>query len=121
MDLDLLALASQLYAAVTSGNWYLVASLALVACVFAARKLLAPKVPFLASDAGGVLLAFAGALGGALASAFAAGEAPSWALALVAAKVAFVAMGGYAALKKLAAPLVAWVAGKLGFAAPEVP
>jgi hypothetical protein len=105
MDLDLFTLAAQLYQAVTSGNWFLLAAFALVAAVFGARKFLTPRVPFFASDSGGVLLTFLGALGGGLATALAAGENMSWVLALASAKVAFVAMGGYSALKKAFMPL----------------
>ena len=117
MDLDVLSLAKSLYDAVMHGQWALLAALVLVALVFALRKFVAPKVPFLASDAGGVLLAFFGSLGGALSTAFAAGEAFSWALLFKAAQVAFLAMGGYAALKKLFAPLLDSLLKKLGLKA----
>lgn len=120
MDFDVLGLAKQLFDAVMHGQWALVAALALAAAVFALRKL-GSKVPFLASDAGGVLLTFFGALAGGLANSFAAGEGFSLALLFKSAQVAFLAMGGYAALKKLFAPLLdrawSWLKGKLGLEA----
>lgn len=117
MDLDLLAVAGQVYTAVMAGQWALVAALALVLVVFVLRKFVSGKVPFLASDAGGIMLAFVGSLGGAFATAFAAGESFSWSLAFKAAQVAFLAMGGYAALKKLVLPLVDALLKKFGFKA----
>lgn len=117
MDIDILAIAKQIFDAVSSGNWVLVAALALVLLVFVLRKFVSSKVPFLASDEGGVLLTFAGSFGGALATALAAGESASWALAFTAAKVAFLAMGGYAALKKLLLPLADRLLKKLGLKA----
>ncbi len=117
MDLDVIAVAKQIFDAVVSGQWALVAALALVAVVFVLRKFVSTKVPFFASDAGGVVLAFFGSLGGGLATAFAAGEAFSLQLLLKVAQVAFLAMGGYAALKKLVAPLVDALLKKLGLKA----
>jgi hypothetical protein len=114
MDLDLFSLAKQLFEAVMSGNWALVVAAALVAVVFALRKL---PVPFFQSDAGGVVLAFVGALSGGMANAFAAGANFTWALFLKTAQVAFVAMGGYVGLKKLLWPLATraleWLKSKM--------
>lgn len=117
MDFDLFSVARELFAAVMGGQWALVAALALVATVFVLRKYVSPKVPFLASDAGGVLLAFVGSAAGGMATAFAAGQPFTWALLLKVVQVAFLAMGGFAALKKFLAPLAAkafeWLKSKL--------
>lgn len=93
--------------AASSGNWYFVLSALLVAAVWAARKYLSPKIPFLGGDVGGILLAFAMAFFGAVASALGAGAPISMPLFVAAAKIAFTAMGGYTALKKLVGPALA--------------
>jgi len=92
--------------AASSGNWYFLVAAALVAVTWAARKYLSPRWAFLGSDAGGVLLTFSLAFFGALASALGSGAALSTTLFVAAAKIAFTAMGGYAALRKLAWPLL---------------
>lgn len=117
MDFDVFGLVKQLFDAVMGGNFALVAALALVLIVFVLRKFVGPKVPFLASDAGGVVLAFLSAFGGALATAFGAHAAFSLALLFKAAQVAFLAMGGYAALKKLLGPALDALLQKLGLKA----
>jgi hypothetical protein len=106
VDESLVELAKPLYAAVMSGQWMLAAAAALVFFVAAARKYAAPRWPFLASDAGGVLLVLLGSFGGAAGTALAAGAVPSLAMAWVALGVAVSAAGGYSILKKLAGPLV---------------
>lgn len=116
MELDLFALAGQLYQAVMGGQWALFAALLLMGIIYALRKYLAPKLPLLATDEAGVLMAFFGSLSGAFATAFAAGQTFSLALCWTAFKVAFLAMGGYVALKKLFAKPLAWLMGKLGMA-----
>ena len=120
MELDLVALLGDLLAAATGKQWGVVASLLLIGLVFALRKYVAPKVPFLASDSGGVLLAFVGGFGLALKDHFSLGQAFSWAAMVAAAKLSFWAMGGYVALKKFAMPLLlrlwGWLAPKLGLA-----
>lgn len=92
--------------AVSSGNWALLAAVLVISLVVLARKYGAQRFPFLGTDGGGVLLAFFMSAAGVLATAFAGGSAFSWALMLGALKVAWTAMGGYVALKKLLLPLL---------------
>lgn len=98
---NLEAFARIILEAVQSSNWSLLASLALVALVWASRKFLAPKVPFLGTDAGGALLALAGGAAGAILTAVMAGSAFSWPLVLLGLKTGFTAAGGWAVIKKL--------------------
>lgn len=111
MDLDLSQMFEVLVRAAQSGNWWFLLAAALMAITWGARRYLAPKVPWLKSDAGGVVLAFALAFFGALTAALGSGSALSVTLFVAAAKIAFTAMGGYAALRKLLLPLM----GKLPF------
>lgn len=100
-DLDLEAFATSVLNAVQHGNWALVAALAVLALVWAARRFGGNKFPFLRSDAGGAVLALAMATAGAVVTALSAGSALSIALFLGALKVGFVAAGGWSTVKKL--------------------
>lgn len=89
-----------------SGNWALLAATVVIILVVLARNFGARFVPWFGTDGGGVALAFLMSAAGVLATAFAGGSAFSWALMLGALKVAWTAMGGYVALKKLLIPLM---------------
>jgi hypothetical protein len=114
--LGLEALARLALTAVNDGNWPLVLALALVAAVWLVRKTVAPKVPFLASDVGGGLLALAGGVTGAVASALLGGGVLSAPLLLAGLKVGFMAAGGWSTLKRLAV----WALPKLKALATKV-
>lgn len=111
----LMALAKSFLAAVVSGNVPLVLSLALLACVAVLRFFFADKIPFLKTDLGATSLTLAMGILGALVTALAGGGAFSLALLLMAFKVAFGAMGGFAFFMKFLKPLLA----KLGIKLPE--
>jgi hypothetical protein len=98
---NLEAFASSVLAAVTSGNWALLAALVLVGVVFLARRFGAKRVPFLATARGGALLALLGGVAGAIATALASGGPVSVALVLSGLQVGFLAAGGWTVLKKL--------------------
>lgn len=102
----LLDLAKPILEAVRSGQGFAAAALALVFAVAAVRRYASPRFPWLASDVGGTLLNLLASLGGALATALAAGTAPSLGLLASALGVAFAAAGGYSAAKRLLAPLL---------------
>lgn len=87
--------------AVKSGNGWLILSVALVAVVWAARKFLGDKVPFLKTQAGGALLTLVASFAGALATVLTSGSPMSWVIALGAFKVAFTAAGGWTLVKHL--------------------
>lgn len=95
------AFARAIFDAVTSKNYALVAALAVVALVYLARKYAGPKVPFLQTDKGGVLLSLATSFAGALATALFAGGPISLALVSQALIVAFTASGGWSMIRKL--------------------
>jgi hypothetical protein len=95
-----------LFAAVTAHQYWLLASLVLVGLVWALRKYLAPKVPFLASDAGGALLSFLVAFASGLGVALMGGTPMSAALALTVFVAAFKVSGGWALLMHLLDPLL---------------
>ncbi len=116
-DGSLLDLARPVLEAILHGQWWLGASLALVFVCTAARKYGASRFPFLGSGAGGALLVLLSSFGGAMATALTAAgtNAVTWALMLMAGKVALVAAGGYSLIKTLAVdPLLAskWYAEK---------
>ncbi len=104
-DGTLLDMAKPIFDAVTHGQYWLGASLALVLAV-ALFKRYAPAgklQDFAHSDAGGSLLVLLGSFGGALGTALLAGGTGMISMALVwtALKVALGAAGGYSLLKKL--------------------
>lgn len=116
LDFDFLSLAKQIFDAIMSGQWALVAALALILVVFVLRKFVAPKVPFLASDAGGAILVLATSIFGAFGNALAAGQPLSFALAVKALQIGFAAAGGWAVLKKALLPAGQWLLKKFGLA-----
>jgi hypothetical protein len=91
--------------AALSGRWPLVAALVLVGLVWVGRKLLAPKVPFFATGAGGAVLNLLTSFSVALATALLPGTAFTWSLLWVALQASLVAAGGWSLLKYLL-PLV---------------
>lgn len=107
-----------LIAAVQSGNWWAAASALVIAIVWALRTYAGARWSWLRSDPAGVFLAFATSLAGGLFVSLMAGSAMSMVLVVVAAKVAFGAIGGHSALKKLIGPLSLWAAEKLGLLPP---
>lgn len=115
-DGSLLDLARPVFDAIMHGNWWLGAALAVVMLCAMSRRYLpdAWGGRFIRGDVGGVLLAFAMAFGGAMATVLTAGAAMSGAVAMTALKVALAAAGGYTAIHKLASSLVAtaWFQGK---------
>lgn len=105
-------------------NYGYLLALGLIGLVWFAKKY-GSKLPkigpaiskFLNSDPGGVVAIFVSSYGVALAANTAAGVPLSGAILLAAAKMAFLAMGGYVGFKKLVVPVVAWLLEKLGFGA----
>lgn len=98
---EITALVKPVYEAIMSGNYTLAAAMALVLAVAVLRKYGAKRWPFLASDAGGSLLALLGSFGGAVGTALMAGAAISGGLLWSAAGIAFAASGGYTLVKRL--------------------
>lgn len=107
--------------AVKDKNYGYLLALAIIAFVALLKKYdeKIPKVglaidKFLKSDLGGVLAVFVTSFGIALAAATAGGDKLSGAIALGALKAAFLAMGGYATIKKAIWPVLEWLLKKLG-------
>lgn len=98
---SIMDLAKPVYDAFVDGQPMLAAALALVLAVALARKYLAPRWKFLATDAGGALLVLLGAMGSAFAAALAGGASLSLALTWQALGVAVTAAGGYTLIKRL--------------------
>src|SRR5574343_155164 len=91
------------YQAVVSGNYWLVASLVLIAVLWAVRKV---RPSWFATDLVGTATAFGFALLGALAASFGAGAGVSATLFVAAFKVGLGAVGGFSVLwKKVILPL----------------
>lgn len=112
---DVIEIARLALEAARSSNWALVVALALVAAVWAVRKLVAPKVPFFNTDPGAVLLTFVGSGAGALASSLLAGAVFDGELVLTAVKVALIAAGGFVVVVKKLGPWVwAWLKSFVG-------
>ena len=76
------------------------------------RKLLAPKVAFLRSDLGAVLLTIGVGVAAGVANALVAGSALSWGLLGGAFTLSLKAAGGYTMLKKAALPVLLKMADK---------
>lgn len=114
MDFDLESWAQALLSAFTAGRWSLVAVLAIVALVAGARAILVPRVPFFKTDLGGTLLGFVGGTAAALAAALTGGAALGLPALASAATVAFAAMGGWTAVKRLLMPLLGMLLRLLG-------
>ncbi|WP_254625390.1 hypothetical protein [Myxococcus sp. CA051A] len=87
--------------AVTARNWALVASLAVVAVVYALRRFGGTLFPWLASSRAGAVLALLVAVAGAVANALVAGESFTWTLLLKALGIGLGAAGGFSVLKAL--------------------
>jgi hypothetical protein len=92
------------------GRWPVAVALVLVALVWAIRKLVAPKVPFFGTGAGGAVLNIATSFSVALATPLLAGVTFTWALLWVALQASLTAAGGFSLLKYLL-PLIPGVAG----------
>ncbi len=103
---DFESFARLLLDAARNGDGVLLIALALVGVTALVRYFLGARVAFFKSDIGGALLAFGIGFFGAVATSLAAGDALSGELFLNALKVTFVAMGGYAGLKKLLGPVL---------------
>lgn len=99
------AFAAAVWKAVTEKNYFMLAALALVCLVWAAKKFLAPKVPFLGTEEGTGALALGLAVAGGLLNAAMGGAAFGWALVLGCLKVAMAA-GGWTLLKNLGVKLL---------------
>lgn len=96
-----------------AGRYWEATALALVVFCALVRKYgpsISPRMNWVKGDVGGALLVFFGSLGGAAATALAAGTAPSLALLVLATKVAFAASGGYSLVKRIAVPSLEWLA-----------
>ena len=113
------AFLSMLMAAFQSGQWSLLAVLAIVGAVAGARYVLGKKFPFFKGDLGGTLLAFVGGFCGSVAVAFAGGTA-LLSTFVPALSMTFAAMGGWATVKRLIMPLLSFLLSKLGFASNPV-
>lgn len=101
-DVSILDLARPVYDAFVAHQFGLMGALLVILLVAAAKKYLGDAIPFLHTDAGGSLLVLLGSGATALAAALATpGAAITLALMYTALKVAFVAAGGYAAVKNL--------------------
>lgn len=112
-DGSLVDLAKPVLDAVMGGNWWLGAALALVFATTGLRRYGGARWPWLKTDEGGTLTTLMLSLGGALATALAAGTAPSLGLLVTALGVAVGASGGYTAIRRLLAPALRRLAGKL--------
>lgn len=98
---DLLGFAGLVINAIQSRNYFLLASLAVIGLVWAARKFLGAKVPFFRTDLGGVSLSLLMSLGATLGAAFLAGTPFGWPLLIQALGVALGASGALVYVKKL--------------------
>lgn len=112
-DGSLVDLARPVLEALMSGKPGLATALALVFATAAARRYLAPRVPFFASDAGASVLVLVGAFGAAAAAAISGGATWSPALAWKALAIAVPTAGGFSLLKPIVRALEArwpWLA-----------
>ncbi|WP_253816164.1 hypothetical protein [Myxococcus xanthus] len=87
--------------AVTTRNWALVASLAVVALVYVLRRFGGEWLPVLRTARAGAALAVGVSVAGAVANALLAGELFSWGLLLKALGIGLGAAGGFSVLKAL--------------------
>lgn len=92
-DLDLHQLAALALQAAQTSDWAALASLGVVLTVWAARRYLGGRVPFLTTKLGGVALVVGASFLGAVLTALAAGAPLSAGLALAALKVAVLGVG----------------------------
>ena len=98
---DELGLAKQIWDAVTQRNYWLVGALVLILAVMAVRRFGSGKVPWLKTGAGGVVTTALMGVGAGIATALLAGQAMSLEVLLAGLKMAWVAAGGYTAVKGL--------------------
>lgn len=115
---DPIALLQAIWAAATSGQWTLVAGLATMLLVWAARSPKSPVrlvtlIPWLATEPGGVVLTFAVAFLGGVGTMLATGGVWSTGILSASLGVAWVASGGYTAVKKLGLPMLRWLRVKI--------
>ncbi len=89
------------YDAVTSKNYALIASLAVVAVVYLVRRYGGTKFPVLKTNRGGAVLALVTSVAGAAATAFLGGVPFGAAVLLKALGVGFMAAGGFSVVKKI--------------------
>lgn len=92
--------------AAQSGQWPMVAALALVAVVWAIRKWGTPAIPFLGTPEGGAVLNLATGFSGALLTALMSGTPFTWSLAWASLQVSILAAGGWSLFKSLLWPLL---------------
>ena len=110
---SLLDLLQPVYLAFSEGHYLWAGATCLVLVVALARRYGTEKLPWLSTDAGSAFLVLAGSFGAALATSLTGGIQPTWAMAFIAFKVAFMAAGGYASLKALIIkPYVTYLATK---------
>ncbi len=105
-EVDLSALIDLLSGAISSQNWPYAVVLLVIGGVYLVRKLLAPRVPFLASDVGGAALVVLAGASSELGKVLAGGASFKWSMAAAALALSFKAAGGYALAKKLLVPLL---------------
>ncbi len=101
---DLEGIAKNLWEAVINRQWGLVASLAVVLIIVAARKYIPDETPvgvWIRSKIGAIVLNFALAFGGAFATMLAAGQAFSAVMVFKALTIALSAAGGWAIWKNI--------------------
>lgn len=96
-----LDVARTIYQALTGHRYAYAGALALIAGIALVRKWGGPRWPWVHTDAGGACLALGGAFGASLAASLAGGGALNWQMIAAAGGVAFTALGGYAAAKKI--------------------
>lgn len=83
----------------------------LMLAVTLARRWLAPRYPFFATDHGAVLLTLATGVFGGVATALVGGSAMSWGMVAAAFGLSLKAAGGYTAIRKALLPLLERAAG----------
>lgn len=99
-------LAKLIFGAVQTGNWKLVAALAVVALVWLARRVGGNYIPLLKTDRGGALLVLLLGVAGALATAFTAGATLTAQVLFHGITTGIMAAGGFNLMKKLLWPTV---------------
>jgi acyl carrier protein len=99
---DLASFAQVTLDAVQHKNWGLLASLGVVVLVWALRKWGSVKIPFLATDRGGAVLALVWGIAGAIATGLLAGAPLDLALLIKGLTVGVTAIGVFSGAKKLA-------------------
>jgi hypothetical protein len=99
--------------AVGTGNWRLLAALAVIVVAFVARKAIGLRFAWVRTDGGGFLLNWIASFGVVVAPVIYAGKAWSLSLAVSLVSLSLTASGGYVALKKAIGPVARWLWGKL--------